>query len=52
MEENTIKQVKDLNKEVQDLKVDVENNKENTNGGNPGKGKPRKEFRNYRCKHH
>ena len=27
------------------------NNKENTNGGNPGNGKPRKEVRNYIYKH-
>jgi hypothetical protein len=42
---NTVKQVKELNKE--DLKVE-----ENTNGGNPWNGKPRKEVRNYRCKNH
>jgi hypothetical protein len=28
------------------------NNKENRNGSNHGNGKPRKEVRNYRCKHH
>jgi hypothetical protein len=41
--------VNGLTKAVQDLKVEVE--KENTNGSNHGNGKPRKEVRNYRCKH-
>jgi hypothetical protein len=45
--ENTIKQVKELNKIVQELKTERE-----TNGGNPGERKPRKEIRNYRCNHH
>jgi hypothetical protein len=47
--------VKELNKEIQDLKVEVETikkKKKTTNGGKPGNGKPRKEVRNYRCKYY
>ena len=47
----TGKQVKEL-KAIQDLKVEGETIKKNTNGGKPGNGKPRKEVRNCRCKYH
>jgi hypothetical protein len=49
IQENTGKQVKKLNKVIQDLNVEVETVLENTNGSKPGNGKPRKEVRNYRC---
>jgi uncharacterized protein YllA (UPF0747 family) len=52
IQENTIKQMKELNKMVQDLKIKNRNNKEITNGDNPGHGQLRKEIRSYRCKHH
>jgi hypothetical protein len=43
--------VKELNKAIQDLKVEVEIIKK-TQMEAPGNGKPRKEVRNYRCKYH
>ena len=46
--ESTIKQVKGLSKTVHDLKK----NKEIINRRNLGYGKPRKQNRNCRCKHH
>jgi hypothetical protein len=49
IQENTIKQV---NQAVLDLKCGSRNNKENTNGGKLGNGKPREEVRNYRYKYH
>ena len=43
MQENTTKLVKELNKIIQDLKMEIElTNKEITNGDNSGDGKPRK----------
>lgn len=52
VQENMIKQVKGMNKTIQDLKMGGGgSNKENTNCRNPGEGKPREENRNYRCKH-
>ena len=51
MQENTIKQVKKMNKTVQDLKMEIETIK-TTHRGNPEDGKPRDQNRNYRCKHH
>jgi hypothetical protein len=45
IQENTGKQVKALNKVIQDLKVKLETIKKNTNGGKPGNGKPRKYVR-------
>jgi hypothetical protein len=39
MQENTRKQVKELNKMIKDLKHENRNNKEITNGGNPGDGR-------------
>ena len=50
IQENTGKQVKELNKAIQDLKVEVETIKKN--GGKPGNGKSRKEIGNYRCMYH
>ena len=44
IQKNTIKQVKELNKVV--LRLKNRKNKENSNGGTPGNGKPRKEVRN------
>ena len=41
-----------MNKTVQDLKIEIEKNKENTNGCNPEDGKPRKENQQYRCMYH
>jgi len=40
-----------LNTAVQDLKMKIEIIKK-TQSANPGSGKPRKEVRRYRCKHH
>lgn len=51
IQENTGKQLKELNKEIQDLKVEVETIKKTQMGHKPGNGKPRKAVRNYRCKH-
>jgi hypothetical protein len=51
IQENTIKKKNKLHKVVQNLSGS-RNNKENTNGGKPGYGKPRKEVRNYRCNYH
>jgi hypothetical protein len=44
--------VKELNKTIQDLKMEIKNNKEITKGDNSGNGKPRKEIRSNRCTHH
>jgi hypothetical protein len=45
--------VKELNKTVQDLKMEVETIKKKiTKGGNSGDRKPRKKIRSHRCKHH
>jgi hypothetical protein len=38
-------------KEKRKKKSGSRNNKENTNGGKPGNGKPGKEVWNYRCKY-
>jgi DNA-binding protein H-NS len=52
LQENTTKQVMDLNKTIQDLKIEVEKkNKELTKGDNSGDRNPRKEIRNHRCEH-
>jgi peptidoglycan hydrolase CwlO-like protein len=48
----TIKQAKEMNKTIQDLKMELEKNKEITKRDNPGVRKPRKEIRSHRCKHH
>jgi hypothetical protein len=45
-----MKQVKEINKTVQDLKVEIE--LINANWGNPGYGKSSEENRNIRWKHH
>jgi hypothetical protein len=37
---------------MQDLKVEILSNKENTHFGNPGDRKPREENRNNRCRPH
>jgi hypothetical protein len=52
IQENTGKQLKELNKEIQDLKVEVETIKKTQMGHKPGNGKPRKAVRNYRCEYH
>jgi predicted transcriptional regulator len=44
LQENTTKQVKELNKTIQDLKMGIE-----TKGDNPGDRKPRKKIRSHRC---
>lgn len=49
---NTTKQVKELNKPIQDLKMEIETITEITKGEKPGDRKPRKEIRSYRCKHY
>jgi hypothetical protein len=41
-----------MNKTIQDLKMEVEKNKEITKGDNPGDRKSKKEIRSHRCKHH
>jgi hypothetical protein len=43
---------KGMTKTVHDLKMKIETILKNTNEVNPGDGKPRKEKRNYRYKHH
>ena len=50
IQENTGEQVTELNKLIQDLKVEVETI-EKIQTGKHGSGKPRKEVRNYRCKY-
>jgi hypothetical protein len=50
--ENTIKKVKELNKVVQDLKVEVETIKKTQMEATHVIEKSRKEINNYRCKHH
>ena len=52
VQENTIKQIQEINKTVQDLKMEIETIKKTKNGVNPGHGTPRKENRNYRHKLH
>ena len=44
--------MKKMNKTVHDLKNGNRIHKVNTNRYNPRVGKPRKEIRNYNCKHH
>jgi hypothetical protein len=43
--------VKYSNKAIQDLKMEVEKNKEITKGDNSENRKPRKDIRSHRCKH-
>ena len=43
--------VKEMNRTLQDLKMEIELTKKTSNDNNPGDEKPRKEKRNYRCKH-
>jgi hypothetical protein len=43
--------VKELNKTIQDLKMEIETIKKSQRD-NPGDRKPRKEISSYRCKHH
>jgi hypothetical protein len=52
LQENTIKQAKETNKTIQNLKNGTRNNKEITKIDNPGVSKPRKEIRSHRYKHH
>jgi hypothetical protein len=47
-----MKQVKELIQSIQNLKMEIETIKKIIKGANPGDGKPRKENRSYRCKHH
>jgi hypothetical protein len=49
--ENTIKQAKEINKTIQNLKVEIETLKI-TKWDNPPVRKPRKEIRSHRFKHH
>jgi hypothetical protein len=51
LQENITKQVMELNKTIQDLKREVEKNKENPKGDKFGDRHPRKEIRNHRCEH-
>jgi len=44
--------MKELNKTIQDLKMEIESLKKNTKGASPGDGKPRKEIRSHKCKCH
>lgn len=44
--------VKEVNRTVQDLKVEIESTKKILNGNNSGDGKTSKDNRNYKCKHH
>jgi uncharacterized protein YoxC len=46
------KEVKELNKTIQDLNVEKETMKKITKRDNPGERKPRKEIRSHRHKHH
>jgi hypothetical protein len=47
------KQVKELNKTIQDLKMEVEKILETmTKRSNSRDRKPRKEIKSHRCKHH
>ena len=48
IQEDTIKQVKKIDQSSPIPKNGSKNNKENTNGGNSGNGKTRKQVRNYR----
>jgi hypothetical protein len=41
----------ELNKTIQDLKMEIEKNKENPKGDNSGDRNPRKEIRNHECEH-
>jgi hypothetical protein len=50
LQENTTKQVKELNHP--ESKNGNRDNKEITKGDNTGYGKPMKEIRSHRCKHH
>jgi hypothetical protein len=43
--------VKELNKTIQYLKMEIETMKKITKGNLPGVIKPRKEVRSHRCKH-
>jgi hypothetical protein len=52
LQKKAIKQVKELSKTTQDLKMEIETKKEITKRDNPGNRKPRKEIRCHRCKHH
>jgi hypothetical protein len=47
VQEYTSNQVKELNKTIQDLKIEVETIKKNTKGDNSGNRKPRKEVRSH-----
>jgi hypothetical protein len=51
IQEKTSKQVKELNKTIQDLKMEKETIKKITKGDNSGNRKPKKEIRSHRCKH-
>ena len=51
IQESTIQQVNELNKTVQDLKMEIETIKESQMNGTHEDRKPRNEFRNYKCTH-
>jgi hypothetical protein len=44
--------VKELNKTILELKMEIESIKIITKVDNPGDRKPRKEIRSHKCKHH
>lgn len=50
MQENPIKQMKEMNQTVQDLTMEIEAMKKNAE--NPKDGKPTQKNRNHRCKYH
>jgi hypothetical protein len=53
LQENTTKQVKELNKTIQDLKMEIETIKKSQRAtDNTGDRNPRKEIRSHRCKLH
>jgi hypothetical protein len=51
LQENTTKHMKELNKSIQDLKMEVETIKKSQRD-NSGDRKPRIEIKRHRCKHH
>jgi hypothetical protein len=51
LQENTTKQVMEMNQTIQDLKMEVETMKKTQKGENSGDRNPRKEIRNHRCEH-
>ena len=52
LQENITKNMEEFKNTIQDLKMEIEKNKEITKRDNPGDRKPRKEIRSHRCKPH